>query len=58
MEDKLIRINGPLHQKVKATAALYNMSLREFTERALKKFILPDLEARTLDDEALIDAEE
>ena len=50
MEDKMIRISGDVHTQVKATAALYNMTIRDFTERALKKFILPDLKARTLVD--------
>ena len=41
--DAVLRVSPEVHRQVKATAALYNMSLKEFTEKALRKYILPDL---------------
>jgi hypothetical protein len=60
MSEKMIRIDGELHRQIKTTAALYGMTIREFTERALRKFILPNFEERFADapDEAEIAAEE
>ena len=40
---KPIFVSDDVHSEVKATAALYKMTMREFTEKALRKCILPDL---------------
>ena len=40
---KNIPIGDDVHKEAKATATLYGMTLREFTEKALRKHILPDL---------------
>lgn len=43
MPIKNIQIDEQLHRQVKLAATLYNMTIREFTERALRKVVLPDL---------------
>ena len=48
--DAVLRVSPEVHRQVKATAALYNMSIKEFTEKALRKYILPNL--KTLVDES------
>ena len=47
-EYAMIRIGSDIHKQVKMSAALYGMTIREFTERALAKMISP--EAKTLID--------
>ena len=49
MEDKMLRINGDLHRKVKLAAILRGLTIRAWTEQALEAQ-LPD-KARQLVDE-------
>ena len=46
MEDKLIRIDEPLHRRIKAAAALQGRTIRDFTEQALRYY----LDSKTLVD--------
>ena len=48
MEDKLIRIDEPLHRRIKAAAALQGRTIRDFTEQALRYY---------LDSKTLVDAQ-
>ena len=36
MDDKMLRINGDLHKRIKLTATMHNMSIKEWTEQALQ----------------------
>ena len=46
MEDKLIRIDEPLHRRIKAAAALQGRTIRDYTQEALRVY----LDRRTLVD--------
>ena len=39
MEDKLIRIDEPLHRRIKAAAALQGRTIRDYTQEALRVYL-------------------
>ena len=57
MEDKMLRINGKLHQQVKLAAILRGLTIRAWTEQALEAQ-LPDKARQLVDSRTLYETEE
>jgi len=49
MDDKMLRISGELHKTIKVRAAMLGVTIREFTENALR---------HELNDQRLVDTRE